>query len=80
MPDPQEIERPGCVLSIEGREISWPEDTITARQLADLGGWDVAEGVVEVDQFGNERTLDANEEVELGRNCSFGKLHRWKRG
>ena len=80
MPDPQELERPGCLLSIEGKEIPWPEDKISAKQIAETGGWDITEGVIEIDRLGNERTLDPDEEVDLGRNCSYGKLHKWKRG
>ncbi len=80
MSDPQQIEVPGCLLNIEGQEIPWPESRVSAKQIAEIGGWDIAEGVIEIDRFGNERTLSPDEEVDLGRNCSYGKLHKWKRG
>ena len=67
-------------LSIEGNEHAWDKDSITARQIAELGGWDVGQGVIEVDQDNNERTLGPDETVQLKPGHSFGKKHRWKRG
>ena len=80
MSDPQVIEGPGCLLNIEGKDFPWPESKISAKQIAETGGWDIAEGVVEIDRFGNERTLAPDEVVDLGHGCSYGKLHKWKRG
>jgi len=71
---------PKYVLVIEGKEFPWDEDTITPAQIAHLGGWDVSQGVIEVDKDNNERTLAPNEVVELKPGLGFGKKHKWKRG
>ena len=71
---------PKYTLVIEGREFPWEEDTITARQIAQLGGWDISQGVIEIDKDNNERTLGPDEVVELKPGLGFGKKHRWKRG
>ena len=55
---------PNYFLSIEGKDYPWDEDTITTAQIAQLGGWDVSQGVIEVDKDNNERTLAPNEVVE----------------
>jgi hypothetical protein len=67
-------------LVIEGDEYPWDEDTITPAKIAELGGWDVSQGVIEVDKDNNERTLAPNEVVELKPGLGFGKKHKWKRG
>ena len=71
--------RTAYVLCIEGRELPWDQPTITREQLAELGGWPIELGVVEVDPEGNERTLKPGEVVEL-KDRRFGKKFRWKRG
>jgi hypothetical protein len=71
---------PKYVLNIEGAEIPWDQDTITTEQIAELGGWDIAQGVIEVDQHNNERTLSPNEVIEIKPGMGFGKKHKWKRG
>lgn len=71
---------PKYFLSIEGKEYPWDEETITREQIAQLGGWDVSQGVIEVDKDNNERTLAPNEVVELKPGKGFGKKHKWKRG
>lgn len=68
------------LVCIEGKEYRWPDSTITPEQIAELGGWDPAEGVVEVDADQNERTLKPGDQVRLGRGQSFGKKLRFKRG
>jgi hypothetical protein len=67
-------------LNIEGREIPWDRDTVTMEELAELGGWDITQGVIEVDKDNNERTLSAGEVVTLKPGQGFGKKHKWKRG
>jgi len=67
-------------LVIEGKDFSWDHDTITAKQIAQLGGWDISQGVIEVDKDNNERTLGPDETVHLKPGFDFGKKHRWKRG
>lgn len=71
---------PKYFVSIEGKEYPWEEDTITAAQIAQLGGWEVSQGVIEVDKDNNERTLAPTEVVELKPGMGFGKKHKWKRG
>ena len=68
------------VLVIEGKEYAWDEDTITPAQIAKLGGWDLAQGVIEIDKDNVERTLVADEIIKLQPGVAFGKKHRWKRG
>ncbi len=71
---------PKYTLNIEGNEVSWDQDTITTEQIAELGGWDISQGVIEVDQDNNERTLAPNEVIEVKPGMGFGKKHKWKRG
>ena len=67
-------------LNIEGKDTPWHQETITAKQIAELGGWDVSEGVIEVDEHNNERQLAPDEVVKLSPGLGFGKKHLWKRG
>ncbi|RWI62448.1 MAG: hypothetical protein EOR30_33655 [Mesorhizobium sp.] len=71
---------PKSILNIEGEEFPWDEDTITTEQIAQLGGWDISQGVIEVDQHNIERTLAPGEVIEIKPGHGFGKKHRWKRG
>ena len=71
---------PKFFLNIEGQEFPWDEDTITTGQIASLGGWDTAQGVIEVDENNNERTLTPGEVTHVKPGHGFGKKHRWKRG
>ena len=76
----QSAQGPKYTLNIEGREIPWESDTITTEQIAELGGWDAGQGVIEVDKDNNERTLAPGEVVEIKPGQGFGKKHKWKRG
>jgi hypothetical protein len=71
---------PKYTLNIEGQDIPWDSDTITTEQIAELGGWNVSQGVIEVDKDNNERTLAPGEVVEIKPGQGFGKKHKWKRG
>jgi hypothetical protein len=71
---------PKYFLYIEGEEIPWDQDTITTEQIAEIGGWNAAQGVIEVDAENNERTLAPGEVVEIKPGHGFGKKHKWKRG
>jgi len=71
---------PKFFLNIEGKEYPWPERTITARQVAELGGWDVSQGVLLIDADNNERQLAPDEVVELRPGQGFAKRVRFKRG
>lgn len=68
------------VLNIEGTKHEWPRDTITTEEIAQLGGWDPAIGVIEIDKHNNERTLEPGEVVQLKPGHGFAKKVRWKRG
>ena len=82
--DADDIERfrtgPVFKLRIEGRTYSWPRDTISTEEIAELGGWNPADGVIEVDEDQVERQLAPDETVTLQVGVSFGKMLRWKRG
>lgn len=65
---------------IEGKPYPWNAKSITTEQIIALGGWDASQGVIEVDEDNNERTLAPHEVIELKPGLDFGKKHRWKRG
>lgn len=71
---------PKYVLDIEGKEVLWDQDTVTTEQIAELGGWELSQGVVEIDKDNNERTLAPGETVEIKPGQGFSKKHKWKRG
>ena len=71
---------PKYTLDIEGTPHQWDQSTITMEQIAVLGGWDVSEGVIEVDKDNNERTLAPGETVEIKPGLGFSKKYKWKRG
>jgi len=73
-------EGPKYILNIELKEVPWDKDTITTEQIAQLGGWDISQGVIEVDKDNNERTLKPGEVIQLKPGMGFGKKHKWKRG
>ena len=77
---PEAGQGPKYVLNIEGKQIDWDQDTITTEQIIELGGWDLSQGVIEVDKDNNERTLTPGEVIELKPVLGFGKKLRWKRG
>ncbi len=68
------------ILNIEGEEVPWDQDTITTEQIAEVGDWNISQGVIEVDQHNNERTLAPGEVIEIKPGHGFGKKHLWKRG
>ncbi len=67
-------------VCVEDVSHPWTRSTITTEEIAVLGGWDVSQGVVEVDSDQNERTLSPEEVIELRPNVSFGKKLHFKRG
>lgn len=80
-PDKQRAgQGPKFFVDIEGTIHEWPSPTISTEQIAQLGGWDVSAGVIEVDRDNNERTLAPGEVVELKPGHGFAKKVRWKRG
>ena len=59
----------------------WYRDEITTEEIADLGGWDVADGVILVNLVdGTERTLKPDEVIKLESDIGFSKKMRFKRG
>ncbi len=75
-----EIKNPTFELDLEGTIHSWPEATISVEQLAVLGGWNVGDGVVEIDKDNVERTLQPGEIIHLKPGHGFAKKRKWKRG
>ena len=73
-------QEPKFCLNIEGKNMPWDHETITPKQIAELGGWDISEVVIEVDECNNERQLALDEVVILRPGIGFGKRHLWKRG
>ena len=67
-------------VCIEDQILPWPRPTITTEEIAALGGWDVSQGVIEVDQDQNERTLAPGQVIELKPGQAFGKRLCWRRG
>ena len=72
---------PVFLLYIEGRELRWPEPTITTGQIARLGRWDPSLGVQQIDSATNEaRDLKPGEIVNLRKIKRFAKKIGWRRG
>jgi hypothetical protein len=67
-------------VDIEGRKHHWHKETITAAEIARLGGWHVAQGVLHIDADNCERTVTEVEEVRIEVGVSFAKRVRFKRG
>ena len=68
-------------IDIEGEFKPWDRDSITTEEIAALGGWDVSEGVVQIDLEDNtEHNLQPGEVVKLRPNLGFSKKIRFKRG
>ena len=68
-------------VDIEGAYKPWDRDTITPKEVAALGGWDVSEGVVLIDlEDGTERNLEPDEVIKLRPGIGFAKKLRFKRG
>lgn len=71
---------PKYVVNIEGKDYDWDKDHISREEIAILGGWDIAQGVVEIDKDNNEITLQPGQIVQLKPGQGFGKKVRFKRG
>lgn len=72
---------PKFTLDIEGHLVPWDEETITAEQVAELGGWDISQGVILIDLRDNtERALEPDEVVVVRPGLGFSKRVRFKRG
>jgi len=90
MNEPQLVEIPGkpdrpidvdkYVLNIEGELYPWDDEKITTKEIAELGGWNPADGVIEINEDNVERTLKPDEVIYLKPGTEFGRKLRWKRG
>lgn len=67
-------------VNIEGTEYPWHDGTITTEEIATLGGWELSQGVIEIDKDNIEHTLQPGEVVVLKPGHGFSKKVRWKRG
>lgn len=73
-------EGPKYCINIEGKEFPWSKDTITTEEIIELGGWDASQGVIEIDNENNERTLSPSEIIHIKPGHGYSKKIRWKRG
>ena len=71
---------PKYEINIEGTTYGWDSDTITVAQIIDLGHLPADQGVIEIDQDNNQRTLAADEVVQLRPGLGFSKRVRFQRG
>lgn len=67
-------------LDLEGTIKEWGEPTITTEQIAELGGWNLSEGVVLIDEDQNERQLQPGEVITLIDGLCFSRKVRFRRG
>lgn len=76
-----EREGPPYFVNIEGEIHSWEDNTITTEEIVKKGGWDISQGVQEVDLRTNEtRTLAPGEVVKIQPGKGFAKKLKWQRG
>ena len=78
--DKDEKKKSKYFVNIEGTEFPWRTGIITPEELAHLGGWDISQGVVEVDKDNNETTIAPGTTIHLKPGHAFAKKHKWKRG
>ena len=71
---------PKYFVVIEGVQHPWTKAIITTDEIAALGGWPATDGVIEIDQDNDERTLTPGEVIELKPGHGFGKKLKWRRG
>ncbi len=71
---------PKYFIDIEGEKYEWSSSVITPEDIAELGGWDISQGVILIDKDNNERNLTPGEEIELKPGMGFAKKVRFKRG
>lgn len=80
-PDASVASQPRFEVNIEGALHPWDKPTITVPELRALGGLPADQPVIEVNlQTNTERTLNADEVVELKPGHGFAKKVRFKRG
>jgi hypothetical protein len=67
-------------ILLEGTPIQLKKDTVTAEEIAVLGGWSVSEGVLLIDDDNNERRLSVDEVIVVETGMTFAKKVKFKRG
>ena len=67
-------------VCIEEQEYEWDKPTISYEEIIELGGWELSQGVIEIDKDQNERTMQPGELVEIKPGHGFSKKICWKRG
>ncbi len=81
MSEQNEGQGPKYEIDVEGRLHPWDRDTITTAEIIALGGWSTDQGAIEVNlQTQEERTLGADDVVELKPGHGFSKKVKFKRG
>lgn len=72
---------PKYQIDIEGTKHPWNDDTITTEQIIALGGWELSQGAVIIDdKTQEERTLQPGEVIEIKPGMGFAKKVKFKRG
>lgn len=71
---------PKYFLDIEGVIHDWDRDTITTEEIIQLGGWDLSQGAIEIDENNVEHTLAPGQVIDLKPGHGFSKKVHWKRG
>jgi hypothetical protein len=67
-------------VNVEGKEFPWEGDSITVNDIRRLGEIPADQSIVEELADGTERTLAADETVDLKPGHRFGRAPRYKRG
>jgi hypothetical protein len=67
-------------VEIDGKTHRWEKKEIKVHEIAKLGGWAVAEGVLLIDADNNERTLAEHEVIVIEVGIAFAKKVRFRRG
>ena len=67
-------------LDIEGVLKDWDEDTITTEQIIQLGGWDVSQGAIVINEDNSESVLQPGQVVQIKPGMGFSKKVHFKRG
>lgn len=71
---------PRFCVNTEGNEHPWTRSTITFEEIAHLGGWPAAQGVIQINEDNTERPLAPGEVIHLRPGQAFCRRIRWKRG
>ena len=67
-------------VNIEGTEYGWDRETITVKEIRDLGNLPSDQPVIEEQPDGTERTLSEDAEIELKPGHRLGRAPKYKRG